>query len=79
MNIEVLLTDQVNESIDSYDENRILFEANKFEAKKNQMFYTANYNSTDDKAFLIVGTDGCVSEYDFVDLGASIGKKINND
>ena len=39
MKIEVLLTDQVNESIDNYDENRILFEANKFEAKKNQMFY----------------------------------------
>ena len=38
MKIEVLLTDQVNESIDNYDENRILFEANKFEAKKNQMF-----------------------------------------
>ena len=34
MKIEVLLTDQVNESIDNYDENRILFEANKFEAKK---------------------------------------------
>ena len=79
MKIEVLLTDQVNESINDYDKNRILFEANKFEAKKNQMFYTPNYNSTDDTAFLIVGTDGCKSEYDFVDLGASIGKNINND
>ena len=79
MKIEVLLTDQVNESIDNYDENRILFEANKFEAKKNQMFYMSSHNSTDDTAFLIVGTDGCKSEYDFVDLGASIGKKINND
>ena len=79
MKIEVLLTDQVNDSIDNYDENRILFEANKFEAKKNQMFYMSNYNSTDEKAFLIVGTDGCKSEYDFVDLGSSIGKKINND
>ena len=39
------------------------------------MFYMSNYNSTDDTAFLIVGTDGCKSEYDFVDLGASIGKK----
>ena len=35
MKIEVLLTDQVNESINDYDKNRILFEANKFEAKKN--------------------------------------------
>jgi len=34
MKIEVLLTDQVNESINDYDKNRILFEANKFEAKK---------------------------------------------
>ena len=79
MKIEVLLTDQVNESIDNYDENRILFEANKFEAKKNQLFYMSNYNSTDETAFLIVGTDGCKSEYDFVNLGTSIGKKINND
>ena len=38
MKIEVLLTDQVNESIDNYDENRILFEANKFEAKKIKCF-----------------------------------------
>ena len=36
-------------------------------------------NSTEDSVTLIVGTDGCESEYDFVDLGASIGKKINND
>ena len=79
MKIEVLLTDQVNESIENYDENRILFEANKFEAKKNQMFYMSNTNSTDETASLIVGTNGCKSEYDFVDLGASIGKKINND
>ena len=46
---------------------------------ENQMFYMSNYNSTDETALLIVGTDGCKSEYDFVDLGASIGKKINND
>ena len=44
MKIEVLLTDQVNESINNYDENRILFEATKFEAKKNQMYYMSNYN-----------------------------------
>ena len=55
MKIEVLLTDQVNESINDYDKNRILFEANKFEAKKNQMFYMSSHNSTDDTAFLIVG------------------------
>ena len=42
MKIEVVLTDQVNENIDNYDENRNLFEANKFEAKKNQMFYMSN-------------------------------------
>ena len=34
MKIEVLLTDKVNKNIDNYDENRNLFEANKFEAKK---------------------------------------------
>ncbi len=79
MKIEVLLTDKVNKNIDNYDENRNLFEANKFEAKKNQMFYMANNNSTDETATLIVGTDGCESEYDFLLLGASIGKKIKND
>ena len=79
MKIEVLLTDKVNENIDNYDENRNLFEANQFEAKKNQMLYMSKLNSTEDSATLIVGTDGCESEYDFVDLGASIGKKINND
>ena len=30
MKIEVLLTDQVNENIVNYDENRNLFEANQF-------------------------------------------------
>ena len=34
MRIEVVLTDQVNENIANYDENRNLFEANQFEAKK---------------------------------------------
>ena len=79
MKVQVLLTDQVNENIDNYDENRNLFEANQFEAKKNQMFYMSNLNSTGEATTLIVGTDGCESDYDFVDLGASIGKKINSD
>ena len=79
MKIEVLLTDQVNENIDNYDENRNLFEANQFEAKKNQMFYLSNINSTAETTTLIVGTNGCESDYDFVDLGASIGKKIKSD
>ena len=78
MKVQVLLTDQVNENIDNYDENRNLFEANQFEAKKNQMFYMSNLNSTEETT-LIVGTNGCESDYDFVDLGASIGKKINSD
>ena len=46
--------------------------------KKSNALYVKT-NSTEDSATLIVGTDGCESEYDFVDLGASIGKKINND
>ena len=78
MRIEVVLTDQVNENIANYDENRNLFEANQFEAKKNQMFYMSNLNSAGETT-LIVGTNGCESDYDFVDLGASIGKKINSD
>ena len=78
MKIEVVLTDQVNENIANYDENRNLFEANQFEAKKNQMFYMSNLNSTGEATTLIVGTDGCESDYDFVDLGATIGKKINS-
>ena len=79
MRIEVVLTDQVNENIANYDENRNLFEANQFEAKKNQMFYLSNINSTAETTTLIVGTNGCESDYDFVDLGASIGKKIKSD
>ena len=78
MKIEVLLTDKV-EKIDNFENNRKLFEANKFEAKKNQMFYMSSNNTTEETTTLIVGTDGCKSEYDFVDLGASIGKKLNND
>ena len=78
MKIEVLLTDKV-EKIDNYENNRKLFEANKFEAKKNQMFYMSSNNTNEEATTLVVGTDGCKSEYDFVDLGASIGKKLNND
>ncbi len=78
MKIEVLLTDKV-EKIDNFKNNRKLFEANKFEAKKNQMFYMSSNNTTEETTTLIVGTDGCKSEYDFVNLGASIGKKLNND
>ena len=78
MKIEVLLTDKV-ENIDNFENNRKLFEANKFEAKKNQMFYMSSNNTNEEATTLVVGTDGCKSEYDFVDLGASIGKKLNND
>ena len=78
MKIEVLLTDKV-EKIDNYENNLKLFEANKFEAKKNQMFYMSSNNTNEEATTLVVGTDGCKSEYDFVDLGASIGKKLNND
>ena len=78
MKIEVLLTDKV-EKIDNSENNRKLFEANKFEAKKNQMFYMSSNNTNEEATTLVVGTDGCKSEYDFVDLGASIGKKLNND
>ena len=42
------------------------------------MFYMSNLNSTGEATTLIVGTDGCESDYDFVDLGATIGKKINS-
>ena len=44
MKIEVLLVDQINDKINNYDENLNLFEANKFEAKKNEMFFMSNYN-----------------------------------
>ena len=83
MKIEVVLIDSIDgdnlTSLKNYDENKNLFEINKFEAKKNQMFYMSSLNSTGETTTLIVGTDGCESDYDFVDLGASIGKKINND
>ena len=45
MKIEVVLTDQVNENIDNYDENRNLFEANKFEAKKNDKVWPSGIDN----------------------------------
>ena len=39
------------------------------------MFFLADSDDAD-WSTLIVGTDGCDSEYDFVNLGAKIGKKI---
>ena len=38
------------------------------------MFFLADSDNTD-WSTLIVGTGGCKSEYDFVNLGAKIGKK----
>ena len=79
MKIRVLLItnlEDINaESVNDYEINKKLFEVNKFEAKKGQMFFLADSDDAD-WSTLIVGTDGCDSEYDFVNLGAKIGKKI---
>ncbi len=82
MNIEVLLIENLEdvnaESINNYEVNKNLFEAEKFEAKTGQMFFLADSDNSD-WSTLIVGTSGCKSEYDFVNLGAKIGKKIAMD
>ena len=82
MNIEVLLIDNHeeinNELINSYEVNKNLFEINKFEAKKGQMFFLAN-SDNNEWSTLIVGVNDCKSEYDFVKLGSMIGKKIGQD
>ena len=82
MKIKVLLItnlEDINaESVNDYEINKKLFEVNKFEAKKGQMFFLADSDDAD-WSTLIVGTDGCDSEYDFVNLGAKIGKKIGRD
>ena len=79
MNIEVLLIenmDNVNaELINNYEVNKNLFKVNKFKAKKGQMFFLADSDNSE-WSTLIVGAKGCDSEYDFVNLGAKIGKKI---
>ena len=82
MKIKVLLITNLGdinaESVNDYEINKKLFEVNKFEAKKGQMFFLADSDDAD-WSTLIVGTDGCDSEYDFVNLGAKIGKKIGKD
>ena len=82
MKIKVLLItnlEDINaESVNDYEINKKLFEVNNFEAKKGQMFFLADSDDAD-WSTLIVGTDGCDSEYDFVNLGAKIGKKIGKD
>ena len=82
MNIEVLIIenmDDVNaELINNYEVNKNLFQVNKFEAKKGQMFFLADSDNSE-WSTLIVGAKGCDSEYDFVNLGAKIGKKIGKD
>ena len=82
MNIEVLLIDNHeeinNELINSYEVNKNLFEINKFEAKKGQMFFLAD-SDNNEWSTLIVGVNDCKSEYDFVKLGSMIGKKIGQD
>ena len=82
MNIEVLLMENLEdvnaESINNYEINKNLFEVNKFEAKKGQMLFLADSDNAD-WSTLVVGTNGCDSEYDFVNLGAKIGKKIGKD
>jgi len=83
MKIEVVLIDSIDKdnltSIKNYDANKNLFEINKFEAEKNQMFFLANLDSSDEVSTLVVGTKGCETEYEFVNLGSLIGKKIGQD
>ena len=83
MKIEFVLIDSIDgdnlTSLKNYDENKNLFEINKFEAKKNQMVFLANLDSSDEVSTLVVGTKGCETAYEFVNLGSLIGKKIGQD
>ena len=83
MKIEVVLIDSVDgdnlTSLKNYEENKNLFEINKFEAEKNQMVFLANLDSSDEVSTLVVGTKGCETAYEFVNLGSLIGKKIGQD
>ena len=83
MKVEVILIDAIDEesltSIKNYEENKNLFEINQFEAKKNQMFFLANVDSSENISTLLVGTKGCDTAHEFVNLGALIGKKIGQD
>ena len=66
------------ELINNYEVNKNLFQVNKFKAKKGQMFFLADSDNSE-WSTLIVGANGCDSEYDFVNLGAKIGKNVHND
>jgi leucyl aminopeptidase len=83
MKIEVVLIDSIDgdnlTSLKNYDENKNLFKINKFKAEKNQMFFLANLDSSDEVSTLVVGTKGCETAYEFVNLGSLIGKKIGQD
>ena len=43
------------------------------------MFFLASVDSSDDVSTLVVGTKGCETAYDYVNLGSLIGKKIGQD
>ncbi len=83
MKIEVVLIDSIEgdnlTSLKNYEENKNLFDINKFEAKKNQMLLLANLDGSNDVSTLVVGTNGCKTAYEFVNLGSLIGKKIGED
>ena len=83
MKVEVVLIDSIEgdnlTSLKNYEENKNLFEINKFEAKKNQMLFLANLDNSDEVSTLVVGTNGCNTAYDFVNLGSLIGEKIDQE
>ena len=83
MKVEVVLIDSIEgdnlTSLKNYEENKNLFEINKFEANKNQMLFLANLDNSDKVSTLVVGTNGCNTAYDFVNLGSLIGEKIDQE
>jgi leucyl aminopeptidase len=83
MKVEVVLIDSIEgdnlTSLKNYEENKNLFEINKFEANKNQMLFLANLDNSDEVSTLVVGTNGCNTAYDFVNLGSLIGEKIDQE
>ena len=68
MKVEVVLIDSIEgdnlTSLKNYEENKNLFEINKFEANKNQMLFLANLDNSDEVSTLVVGTNGCNTAYD---------------
>ena len=83
MNFKVVLVNEINKNFfdlfNNKDEINELINLNSFTPEKNKFLKISKNLTKDNENILLVGTNSCESTFDWVSIGASLGKSLKYD